>query len=291
MKTSNSVRVIGRNLILLTLFLSFLTGPLLADKKLLRVSSETAHIYLNPDKNSHIVATVEKGTLLTLRHTRKFKRVWNQVIFTSEKSGTKAGYVHDSDVERLFVVTNIATLYEEDKQEKQFREARWGMSREEVIRLEGAPDQMVELGELEMMLYQERIKEMDCFIEYIFDKDRLIKGKYNFFVKHEYKNDYFRDYKKVKEYLTEIHGKPPLDNINWLNPQHKEDYSKWGLALSLGHLEYNSLWSSEKTEIKLRLYGEKEQIKLEAEYKEVESDEKKQETDALLKFKKTSFFE
>ncbi len=276
MKISQSKGMIGRSVILLTLLLSFLTGTLLADKKLLRVSSETAHIYLNPDKNSPIVATVKKGTLLTLRHTRKFKRVWNQVIFTSEKSGTKAGYVQDSDVERLFVLTNIATLYEEDKPEKQFREARWGMSKADVIRLEDAPDQMVELGELEMMMYQERIKEMDCFIEYIFEKDRLIKGKYNFFVKHEYKNDYFKDYKKAKEYLTEIHGKPPLDNINWLNPQHKDDYSKWGLALSLGHLEYNSIWSSEKTEMQLRLYGENGHIKLEAEYKEVESEEKKQ---------------
>jgi len=282
MKISQPKRIIGCSVILLILFLSFLPGPLLADKKMLRVSSETAHIYLNPDKNSPIVATVKKGTLLTLRHTRKFKRVWNQVIFTSEKSGAKAGYVHDSDVERLFVVTNIATLYEEDKQEKQFREARWGMSKEEVIRLEGAPDQMVESGELEMMMYQERIKEMDCFIEYIFEKDRLIKGKYNFFVKHEYKNDYFRDYKKVKEYLTEIHGRSPLDNVNWLNPQHKEDYSKWGLALSLGHLEYNSLWSSEKTEIQLRLYGENDYVKLEAEYTEVKSEEKKQETKMLL---------
>ena len=274
MKISQSRRIIGRSVILLTLLLSFLSGPLLADKKMLRVSSETAHIYLNPDKNSPIVATVKKGTLLTLRYTRKFNRVWNHVIFTSEKSGTKAGYVHDSDVERLFVVTNIATLHEEEKQEKQFREARWGMSKEEIIRLEGAPDQMVELGELEMMMYQERIKEMDCFIEYVFEKHRLIKGKYNFFVKHEYKNDYFRDYKKVKEYLTEINGKSPLDNINWLNPQYKEDYSKWGLALSLGHLEYNSLWSSDKTEIQLRLYGENDQIKLEAEYKRVESEEK-----------------
>ena len=285
---SQSWRIIGRSAILLILLLSFLSGPLLADKKMLRVSSETAHIYLDPDKNSPVVATVKKGALLTLRHTRKFKRVWNQVIFTSEESGTKAGYVHDSDVERLFVVTNIATLYEEDKQEKQFREARWGMSKEEVIRLEGAPDQMVELGELEMMMYQERIKEMDCFIEYIFEKDRLIKGKYNFVVKHEYKNDYFRDYKKVKEYLAEVHGKPPLDNINWLNPQYKEDYSKWGFALSLGHLEYNSLWSYQKTEIQLRLYGENEHIKLEAEYKEVESEEKKQETETLLKFKLSS---
>lgn len=275
MKISHSKKTIGRNIILLILLLSFFSGPLLADKKLLRVSSETADIYLNPDKNSPIVATVKKGTLLTLRYTRKFKRVWNQVIFTSEKSGMKAGYVHDSDVERLFVLTNIATLYEEDKPEKQFREARWGMSKTDVIRLEDAPDQMVELGELEMMMYQERIKEMDCFIEYIFEKDRLIKGKYNFFVKHEYRNDYFRDYKKVKEYLTELHGKSPLDNINWLNRQYKDDYSKWGLALSLGHLEYNSIWNSEKTEIQLRLFGENGIVKLEAEYKEVESEEKK----------------
>ncbi len=54
--------------------------------------------------------------------------------------------------------------------------------------------------------------------------------------------------------------------MNWLNTEHKDDYSKWGLAVSLGHLEYSAIWDAPESEIVLRLYGENNEVKLVAEY-------------------------
>ncbi|MGD2294945.1 MAG: hypothetical protein PVF22_03830, partial [Candidatus Aminicenantes bacterium] len=118
----------------------FLTGPLFSDTKKLRVTAEKAHIYLEPSEGSPIVVTVEKGTILTLRNIRKIKKIWNHVYFDPDKSGvTKSGYIQNSSVERLFVVTNIQTLDEGEETETHFRDAHWGMRQDQILRLEGAP--------------------------------------------------------------------------------------------------------------------------------------------------------
>ena len=245
----------------------FLTGPLFSDTKKLRVTAETAHIYLEPREGSPIVVTVEKGTILTLRNIRKIRRIWNHVYFAPADSGvTKSGYIQDSFVERLFVVTNIETLDEGREIETHFRDAHWGMRQDQILRLEGAPSAHDQTGEYEVMRYWESIKDIGCWIDYIFKDDKLVKARYIFLAKHEYKTQYFGDYKKAKDYLTEVHGQSPLTNMNWLNTEHKDDYSKWGLAVSLGHLEYSAIWDTAESEIVLRLYGENNEVKLVAEY-------------------------
>ena len=244
-----------------------LSGPLLSQSKKLRVTAETVSIYLKPDEGSSVIATAKQGTIMTLRNARKFKRTWYHVLFLPEKSKImKSGYVHDSSVERLFVVTKIETLQDGKGMKKHFRQAQWEMTQNQVLRLEGNPVVKEKSDGLDVMRYKENVKEMDCWVEYIFREDKLIKANYIFLVDHEYKSLYFGDYKKVKEFLTEIHEQSPLTNVNWMNPTHKEDYSKWGLAVSLGHLEYSAIWDLPESEIVLRLFGKNNEINLTADY-------------------------
>ena len=265
--TEQSLRPIGRSFILVVSLFVLLSGPLLSQSKKLRVTAETVSIYLKPDEGSSVIATAKQGTIMTLRNARKFKRTWYHVLFLPEKSKImKSGYVHDSSVERLFVVTKIETLQDGKGMKKHFRQAQWEMTQNQVLRLEGNPVVKEKSDGLDVMRYKENVKEMDCWIEYIFREDKLIKANYIFLVDHEYKSLYFGDYKKVKEFLTEIHEQSPLTNVNWMNPTHKEDYSKWGLAVSLGHLEYSAIWDLPESEIVLRLFGKNNEINLTADY-------------------------
>lgn len=265
--TEQSLRPIGRSFILVVSLFVLLSGPLLSQSKKLRVTAETVSIYLKPDEGSSVIATAKQGTIMTLRNARKFKRTWYHVLFLPEKSKImKSGYVHDSSVERLFVVTKIETLQDGKGMKKHFRQAQWEMTQNQVLRLEGNPVVKEKSDGLDVMRYKENVKEMDCWVEYIFREDKLIKANYIFLVDHEYKSLYFGDYKKVKEFLTEIHEQSPLTNVNWMNPTHKEDYSKWGLAVSLGHLEYSAIWDLPESEIVLRLFGKNNEINLTADY-------------------------
>ena len=267
MMNGQSLRPVGRSFILIVLLFVLLSGPLLSQSKKLRVTAETVQIYLKPDERSYVIATVKQGTILTLRNARKFKRSWYHVFFLPEKSKiTKSGYIQDSSVERLFVVTKIETLQDGKGMKKHFRQAQWEMTQDQVFRLEGNPVVKEKSDGLDVMRYKENVKEMDCWIKYFFKEDKLIKAKYIFLVDHEYKSLYFGDYKKVKDFLTEVHEQSPLTNVNWMNPTHKEDYSKWGLAVSLGHLEYSAIWNLPETEIVLRLFGKNNEVNLTAEY-------------------------
>lgn len=260
-------RAVVPSLVLIIFVLSVLSRPLFSQDKKLRVTAETAIIYLKPDPHSPVVATVKEGTVLTLRDPRKTKRIWYRVYFVPEESEIgKSGYIQDSFVERLFVVTRIETIESQEDAQKHFRKAQWGMTQEQIVRLEGNPAARENPGDFYVMRYWDSLENMSCWIDYLFKDDKLVKARYIFLVKHEYKSQYFGDYKKAKDFLTEVHGQSPLTNINWLNPTYKEDYSNWGLAVSLGHLEYSAIWDTLETEIVLRLFGENNEIKLVAEY-------------------------
>ena len=265
--SGHSLRPVGRYFVLILSLFVLLSGLLFSQTKKLRVTSEIASIYLKPDEGSSVIATVKQGSILTLRNARKLKRNWYHVLFLPEGSNiTKSGYIHDSTVERLFVVTRIETLQDGMGMKKHFRQAQWQMTQDQVLRLEGNPVFKEKSDGLDVLRYKDTLKEMDCWIEYIFKDGRLIKAKYIFLEDHDYKSQYFGDYRKVKEYLTEVHEQSPLTNVNWMNPTHKDDYSKWGLAVSLGHLEYSAIWNLPESEIVLRLFGKSNEINLLVEY-------------------------
>ena len=274
MKIKRAARVAGRSIFLIILIFSSFSGQLLAREKKIRVIADKANIYLKADKNSPIIETVEKGTILTIRDIAKVKRIWIHVYFTSKETGTtKSGYILDSLVERLFVVTKIVTLKGEEESPREkaryknyFRETSWGISKEQVLQLEGKPSYEEKSKGVDIIGYRKKEMNIECLIEYFFEKRRLIRAKYIFLEQHKHKNQYIGDYKKIKDWLTERHGPPLGSNITWRNDLYKDYYSKWGEAVSLGHLEYSSLWRNPETEIFLTLSGENNKVALEVEY-------------------------
>lgn len=88
-----------RLLALVFLFL-FSSVSLLSQSNELRVLVEKANLYLEPDTNSQILATVEKNAILVVAMT--WKDNWYYVSFKPEKSKFSImGFVESSNVERI----------------------------------------------------------------------------------------------------------------------------------------------------------------------------------------------
>ena len=275
MKARQALMAVLRNIFFIIIFFSFLSGPLLPSGKKIRVIAEKANIYFKADKTSLIVETVAKGTILTLQDIGKVKKIWLKVYYASEESGmTISGYILDALVEKLFVVTKIVTIKGKDeiredkyKFKNYFRETRWGMSKNQVFELEGESFHQEKSYGLETIRYRKKAIGIECSIEFIFAGNKLIKTKYIFLGKHKHESQYIGDYKKIKDWLTQMHGMPVGSNVTWRNDLYKDDYSNWGLAVSLGHLEYSSLWKNKEMEIFLTLSGGNNKLSLRAEYK------------------------
>jgi hypothetical protein len=228
----------------------------------LEIIVDKACVHLDPDKKSAIVATLKKGTLVSLGSERKFRTHWNYVYFTSEKTGrTKSGYILDSLVKKLFEVTKKSTIQRDGKvtgskerTKTHFRNTRWGMNKGQVVRLEGSSNHRENSAGLDIIQYPQKILNMDCMIGYVFADNKLAKAKYSFLADHEDKNQYIRDFEKIRDILIQKYGKPAGEKTLWQDKMYKSDHSNWGLALSLGHVEFNSHWQDSETEIQLRLY-------------------------------------
>lgn len=270
---SQRKKIIGLSIIFFFV-LGLHSGQLFSLSRKLKIIVDKASVHLDPDKRSPVVASLDKGTIVSLGSERKFRKDWNYVYFTSEKSGrTKSGYILDSLVEKLFENTKKSTIQREGndagnqaESKMNFRNTRWGMNRTQVVRIEGRPNQRESSGGLDIIQYPQKILDMDCMVGYVFAYNRLAKAKYSFLADYEDKNQYISSYKKIRDILIQKYGKPENERVVWQDKQYQDDRSKWGLALSQGHLELNSLWKDSETEIELRAYGLKNRVFLVALY-------------------------
>jgi len=255
------------------LLFSLSPGQLFSIDKKLKVVVDEARVHLDPSRMSAVVATLQKGTMVTLGSERKFRKNWNYIYFASKKKGfMKSGYIQDTYVERLSKVTKVITIQGDRNEEntpspkKHFRNTRWGMNKENVLKIEGRPQKQETSEGLDIFQYPKKILNMDCLIGYVFAEDKLAKTKYSFFSRHENKDLYIQDYEKIKKILTQKYGKPQYQKVFWQDPEYKDKRSSWGKAVSSGRLEFASGWQDSETEILLRLFGWDGRIFLVAEY-------------------------
>ena len=89
------------------IFLLFLS-PLLPQEDKMMVIAIRAGIYLDPDVESPIIETAERGAILNLLSTKKIREDWHYVSFYSEKRFVNfTGFVHTSVVEMMYEVPEI----------------------------------------------------------------------------------------------------------------------------------------------------------------------------------------
>jgi len=270
----------GKRSVLPLFFISLLaafTVFLFAFDKKLRVANDYAHVHLNPDDSSPVVDTLERGHLLSLLYSGKQKKSWYYVCFKSAKTGvTKSGYILDSTVEPLFEALNSIVIKEENENRKasyaprKFDEMKWGLSKKQILEMEGKPAHQQRSKGQDIMIYEQKVINLDCSIEYIFASNKLSQTKFRFQNSYLDKNAYLQDYQKIKEALIQRFGRPLEENLKWLDSAYKDDFSAWGEAISQGYLKLNSRWLTPQTEIVACLDGGDEEIALTVEYTDLQ---------------------
>jgi len=158
-------------------------------------------------------------------------------------------------------------------QNTDFREAKWGMSKNDVKSLEHLPLQ----GENQTSLvYQDSIAGIDVVIGYTFstDSNQLIAGGYLSKAKYKSQNKYIDDFNTMKKYLTGKYGEPNVDKIRWLNNFFKNSPEKVGFAVALGHAYYLTEWDTQNTVITMTLSGQDYEIQHLVSFKSKQYSEK-----------------
>lgn len=165
-----------------------------------------------------------------------------------------------------------------------FRKTKWGMS---ISQVKSSEPLTVAKEDENLLGYKTTVIGKDVLVIYIFVDNQLVRTKYVLAESHTNKNDFITDYNDFKNILIKKYGKPKQDKTVWRKELYKDDYSRWGTAISLGHLIYFTSWETEDTEISTILMGENYSISCIVEYssknlKEIEK--KAQEKKALDAF-------
>jgi hypothetical protein len=144
-----------------------------------------------------------------------------------------------------------------------FRKVKWGMSIDQVMASESLE---VIVKKPEFLGYQTLIAGKKTLLIYFFIQNKLFKARYAIREKHSNKNDYIADYKELHKILTKKYGKPLKDDTYWRNKLFKNNFSDWGMAVSVGHLVFLSEWGTDETRIQSLLKGDNHKINLVIEY-------------------------
>ena len=144
-----------------------------------------------------------------------------------------------------------------------FRETKWGMTKAQVKAIEKGKSVGEQLSDdgLDILGYEAKASGLDCIVGYYFAENQLIEGRYIFMEKHSNRTMFIDDFRTTKKALTQKYGKPMEDKTYWQDDLYKDDASDWGMAVAVGHLQFETIWHTPQTEIRLRLTGDNYTIK------------------------------
>ena len=113
------------------------------------------------------------------------------------------------------------------------------MTPEEVIASEAmAPTEKDE----KLIKYKTRILNKNVELLYLFAQNKLIGASYKLDENYLNSERFIKAYTRFKGELIKKYGQPNKEITQWKNDAFKSDRSKWGIALSLGYLEYFTFW-------------------------------------------------
>jgi len=139
-----------------------------------------------------------------------------------------------------------------------FRVPVWGMTMEEVLNVEGtAPKNQTE----DKLNYETFIAGHGVFIDYQFDKGKLVRESLIFPEVKEDKNDYIREFRDIKDKFSAQYGQPVIDSSKNLTGEDIPNAKK-GDAVCEGKLVYGAQWDLPGTTARLVLNSYKSQCTL-----------------------------
>jgi hypothetical protein len=156
--------------------------------------------------------------------------------------------------------------------EADFRGFKWGSSFANVQSGEQAKFVSKEYDDL--LLYHDLLAGSDCDVIYQFnDNNKLIGGTYAFTKKYSNPQFYVQDYNKFKQLLTTKYGTPSSEREDLSPNTTTEEKENYGQAVRDGKLVLNSVWSTNRSIIKIILETQDKQPALLIYYKAKSLDE------------------
>lgn len=148
----------------------------------------------------------------------------------------------------------ISILNAETSDDSLFRGISWKSSKEVVKRIEKCT---LFLEADDLLIYRTKIAGVDCLVTYSFFYGQLYNGSYNFNFTQEYSdgNFYINEFENTNNTLTESYGEATKIEEVWRNEEFKNDKTKYGLAVSIGHLYYKYTWKLDNIVITHTLQG------------------------------------
>lgn len=150
------------------------------------------------------------------------------------------------------LITSNSTLFAAD-----FRFSNWGDTKQAVIKAEGRKPAF---SKENRMMYEASLFGIKMIAFYQFEGGHLAGGGYTSNEKHINKNDYIDDFEKISLKLTQKYGDKIQDDVIWKNELYQNDPQNMGMAVSVGHLEYNYAWETPNTYINNSLNGDNFEI-------------------------------
>jgi hypothetical protein len=139
----------------------------------------------------------------------------------------------------LFIVAMLTQVKLSWGDTYNFRHTSWGMTPGEVI----ASEKMAPIEKDETMIkYNTQILNKNVELCYLFAQNKLIGASYKLDENYLNSERYIKAYTRFKGELIKKYGPPNKEITQWKNDAFKSDRSKWGIALSLGYLEYFTFW-------------------------------------------------
>ena len=139
-----------------------------------------------------------------------------------------------------------------------FRVPVWGMTMDEIVNVEGTtPKNQTE----DKINYETFIAGHGVFIDYQFDKGKLVRASLIFPEVKDDKNDYIREYRDIKEKFSSQYGQPVIDSSKNLTGEDIPNAKK-GDAVCEGKLVYGAQWDLPGTTARLVLNSYKSQCTL-----------------------------
>lgn len=134
-----------------------------------------------------------------------------------------------------------------------FRNARWGMSKQEVMDSERTTLVFEEDNSVEYRVF---VGNYQAQANYKFQNDKLVRAGLYFVNEYEDKNEYIKVYDFVKEKMIEDKGSPIIDKQVQLDPSQDIDPEQIGQAVCDGKVIYGTQWKDPRSDIQLLLRGE-----------------------------------
>ena len=131
-----------------------------------------------------------------------------------------------------------------------FRQTKWGMTKEQVIASEGDPIR----DEPNLLLYVTSVAGLKTSMGFEFVDGKLARTIYALMEKYVEPNQYVINSSRWVNGLKNKYGEPQSD-IQWLNDLYRSDEKKWEVAISAGHLIIKNFWETERTTIQFVISG------------------------------------